>query len=386
MRGLTVLLTNFDLGARAGSQLYLRDVALGLLKRGHTPVAYSLRLGEVARELSAATVPVTDDLERITAPPDVIHGHHNHDLFTALLRFPGVPAVRMCHGWLEDAPQPFPRVLRYLAVDDTTRDRCVCEWGLPADRVDVLLNFVDLSTFVPRRSLPARPSRALVFSNQAQEHLWAVREACQAAGMSVDALGLGAGRSTAHPASVLPRYDIVFAKARCALEAMACGAAVVLCDGAGVGPMVTATEWPALRRLNFGIRTLREPVSPEAIAREIGRYDASDAREVTRMVVASAGADHVIETLVETYRSVMAEHERNPSDPRDELRAAARYLRRLTPRLQWLDTPDADRYAMLRFLYHWATSVPGARAVTRTRWMQRQVRKIRDRRWRNSAS
>ena len=35
-------------------------------------------------------------------------------------------------------------------------------------------------------------------------------------------------------------YDLVFAKARCALEAMAVGAAVVLCDTHGLGPMVTS--------------------------------------------------------------------------------------------------------------------------------------------------
>jgi hypothetical protein len=41
----------------------------------------------------------------------------------ALLHFPGVPAVRVCHGWADDAPVSFPRVLRYVAVDETTRDR-----------------------------------------------------------------------------------------------------------------------------------------------------------------------------------------------------------------------------------------------------------------------
>ena len=35
------------------------------------------------------------------------------------------------------------------------------------------------------------------------------------------------------------RYDIVFAKARAAIEAMAVGAAVIVCDFDGVGPMVS---------------------------------------------------------------------------------------------------------------------------------------------------
>jgi hypothetical protein len=141
---LVVLLTNFDLDGRGGTQLYVRDVALRLLARGHTPVAYSPRLGEVARELAAATVPVTDDLRTLTVPPDIVHGHHNHELFTALLRFPAVPAVRLCHGWQDERPQPFPRVLRYLAVSEAIRDRCIYEWGVPADRLDVILDCSDV--------------------------------------------------------------------------------------------------------------------------------------------------------------------------------------------------------------------------------------------------
>ena len=74
---------------------------------------------------------VTDDLRTLTSPPAIIHGQHNHELFGALLRFPGVPGVRVCHGWRDDPPQPFPRLMRYVAVDQTTRDRCVYEEEFP---------------------------------------------------------------------------------------------------------------------------------------------------------------------------------------------------------------------------------------------------------------
>ena len=77
MRPLRVLLTNNTLSARAGSELYVRDVATALLRAGHAPVAYSPVLGDVADELRAATVPVVDDLRLLTIPPDVIHGQHS---------------------------------------------------------------------------------------------------------------------------------------------------------------------------------------------------------------------------------------------------------------------------------------------------------------------
>ena len=70
MRGLKILITNNSLGDRAGSELYVLDVARSLVKRGHRPIAYSSRLGQVAEELRRATVPVIDDLDCLTDPPD----------------------------------------------------------------------------------------------------------------------------------------------------------------------------------------------------------------------------------------------------------------------------------------------------------------------------
>jgi hypothetical protein len=48
---MRVLITNNTLASRAGSELYVRDVALGLLNRGHKPIAYSTELGAAPREL-----------------------------------------------------------------------------------------------------------------------------------------------------------------------------------------------------------------------------------------------------------------------------------------------------------------------------------------------
>ena len=97
---MRILLTNNSLAARAGSELYIRDLAVELMRRGHQPVAYSTYLGAVAGELRAATIPVIDRLESLGAPPDIIHGQHHYETLSALLRFPGIPALYYCHGWL----------------------------------------------------------------------------------------------------------------------------------------------------------------------------------------------------------------------------------------------------------------------------------------------
>jgi hypothetical protein len=377
MHPLAILLTNLELDIRGGTQLYLRDVALGLQQRGHRPIVYSPRLGGVAGELAAATIPVTDDLRSIAAPPDIIHGHHNHELFTALLHFPGVPAIRICHGWLDERPQPFPRVRRYIAVDDTTRDRCVYEWGIPEDRLDVLLNFVDLGRFPQRARLPPKPVRALVFSNGARDHLWAVKRACEDRGISVDAVGHSLGNATAAPESLLGQYDLAFAKGRSALEALATGCAVVLCDAVGVGPMVSTGEFDRLRRLNFGIRTLRQPIATDVIDREVAKYDAEDAAAVSHRVRTLAGREAALDSLIACYQQVIDEHRRSPSDPDAELRAAGSYFQVLAARVSVTDTPARAVYVLLRSLYFGASRIPvvrrlvGLPAIRRLAWRAR---------------
>lgn len=327
--GLRVLITNHMMSRRTGTELFVQELAQDLLTRGHTPVVYTSEVGELASSLRAATVPVTDDLGTLASPPDIIHGQHHVETMTALLHFKDAPALFYCHGWLpwDEIPPRHPRIYRHVAADDTCRDRLLWEGGIAEERARVVLNAVDLERFRPRPPLPSRPRRALVFSNDATRHAEAVREACARTGLSLDLAGKDSGRVASEPEKLLGRYDLVFAKGRSALEALAVGSAVVLCDAVGSGPMVTSKEVARLRRLNFGVRALRSEVRAETLAAEIARYDAADAAEVSRIVRADADQRRAFDEIVSLYREVIEEHRATARDPDAEGRAAAEYLR-----------------------------------------------------------
>jgi hypothetical protein len=349
MPGLKVLITNFRLASRTGTELYVRDVALELLRRGHSPSVYSPHLGELARELSDFTIPVVDDLERISVKPDIIHGHHHTETITALLHFPSVPAVYVCHDWYSalDRPPDLPRVRRYVAIDQTCYDKLVYLCGVPEERLRLLLNFVDLESFKPRAPLPPLPQRALVFSNYALEspHLKALREACAEAGATLDVVGSGVDTASAQPEKLLGQYDLVFAKGRAALEALAVGAAVIIHSGIRyLGPLVTASEVERLLPLNFGIRTMfPRRLTPEelkrAAAREIARYDPLDAAQVSERIRSTSDRRTTVEQLITLYQEVISENSASltPSEMEADLRAAARYIR-------WLSTHMKKEY------------------------------------------
>jgi hypothetical protein len=329
MRALRVLITNYVMSHWTGAELFVRELALDLLRRGHTPIVYTTEIGPLGQKLRNATIPVTDDLNTINTPPDIIHGQHHVETMTALLHFNETPALFYCHGWLpwEERPPRHPRIYRHVAVDDTCRDRLVWEGGVAEERAHVILNSVDLERFKPRSPLPARPRRALVFSNDALEHTAVVREACARARLALDVAGKDSGRVLEEPETMLGRYDLVFAKGRSALEALAVGASVVLCDAVGHGPLVTSAEVASLRRLNFGVRALQGELNAETLFREISRYDAADAAEVSRRVRADADRGRAFDEVITLYGEVIAEHRAAPRDAGAEGRAAAAYLR-----------------------------------------------------------
>ena len=198
--------------------MVVRDLALALKRQGHQPLVFSPKLGAISREIRSQDIEVTSDLTKLDSVPDIIHGHHHPQTAEALAHFPTVPAVWVCHSGDSrlDGPFYFPRILRYVAVDDLCRKRVESASRMPPSRIEVIWNAVDLERFTQRAALPAKPRRALVFSNYADNstHLPAVRRACKRAGVNLDVVGHGMGTGTANPELVLPRYDIVFAKAR----------------------------------------------------------------------------------------------------------------------------------------------------------------------------
>lgn len=301
---MRILITNLLLWPRSGTVTFVRDLALGLRRRGMSPAVYSLAAGRVCDQLRSAGVPVVSRLRDLPWIPDVIHGHHGDLVRIALHTFPGVPAINVCHDHLAppDSAVLHPSVQRYFAVSQLCLRRQQAE-GVPHDATSLLPNFVDVARFRPRSPLPLRPRRALVFSNYATDgvHLRTIRDACASAGLSLDVVGSGVGTATDAPEDLLLGYDVVFAKARAALEAMAVGAAVILCDYGASGPLVQSHAFDALQRQNFGRAAIASPLTVDALLRQIERYDPLDAARVQARVREQASLEHVLDALVVAY-------------------------------------------------------------------------------------
>lgn len=349
---LRILITLRELAVRAGTQLYSLDLVEELRRRGHRPMVYTSAAGAVAEDVRRAGAPVVTDLASLTVAPDVIHGQHHLEAMAAMSRFPRVPAIFVCHGWLPwvEAPPRFPTLARYVAVDELRRERLVVEHGIPAERVAVVPNFVDLERFRPRGPLPASPRRALLLSNQASADILTpvVAAACAAHDIALDVAGVGVHRPLERPWAALAAYDLVFARGRAALEAMAVGTAVVLCDVEGDGPLVTPDRFTALRDLNFGIGALRSPPAAERLRAEIARYDPTAAAAVGARVRQEAGREAAVDRLLELYGQAIDEAAGTPGSDDEALAAAARYLAWLAPTVLERERERAETWETLQ--------------------------------------
>src|ERR1041385_3138375 len=224
MNGRRILITNDTLNTRFGAEVVTRDLALGLAAMGQEPTIYSPRPGTVSEEIRAHGILVVQRLEDVPLPPEIIHGNQHLETIQTLTAFPEARAIFVCHAGLAwpAVPPLSDRIQHYVAVDHFCLERLTANYGVPAEKVSVIFNSVDTDRFKQRPPLPERPRRALVFSNYATDHnfLPAIRAACQQINLPLDVIGTRVGHLVHHPEHVLPSYDVVFAKARCALEAM----------------------------------------------------------------------------------------------------------------------------------------------------------------------
>jgi hypothetical protein len=225
----------------------------------------------------------------------------------ALVAFPDVPAVFTCHSaTIEvEAPRLHPQIRRYVAVDDFCRALCV-KRDIPEDRLSVILNAVDLGRFKARPPLPPKPKAALMLTKTLQ-HQNLVRAACAKAGLTLDELGSATGEISDQLENILPRYDMVFATARMALEAAAVGCAVVVADGRGFAGMLRTENLKAWRRLNFGAGLLTAPVTAAALDAAIAAYNAADVAEVCGRLRVEASADDYAAAYLQLYTQVIGE-------------------------------------------------------------------------------
>lgn len=310
----------------------MRDLAIALHKQGVHVEVYSPELGAVADEIRDAGIHVVDSTQELIMKPDLIHAQHFVPAMDAMVRFPDVPAVYFLHDRTHPADNPpkYHQIVRYVAVDYNCIDRLVIDNGIDEKLTDVLFNWVDTNRFALRENISEKPSRALLFSNYANKdnYFQVIRDACSRLDIELDVIGKRFGNPVKDPEVVLHHYDLVFAKAKAAMEALATGAGVILCDTRGLGEFVNRENFNHFRKFNFGMKTLTRPIEVDPVIGEIRKYNHFEILNAAHLIRKEASFDVYLDNIRKLYDTSIKEYRRRHKEIKndDEIITIRKYL------------------------------------------------------------
>jgi hypothetical protein len=306
-----ILVTNWRLARRTGTELHAGEIARGLHDRGHEVALYSPVLGDLADKLRADGIDVHGDLSQVNFTPDVIHAQHHMTTMAALAHFPKARAVYQCHGTVpwEEWPPQHPRILFYCGPADDFREWFENQHGVTREKFRKVSLAVDLTGYPVREKVQWPPKRALIFSDYFERgpQLDAIAAVCKARGIKLDAKGRAFGSVTDVPETLLPQYDLVFAAGRSALEATACGCATVITRSEYIDGWVFPKNLTRLAELNFSPDSkTQKQVTEETIEQELDSISTDSILAAARQVHANFDLSATIDQLLEIYAQALA--------------------------------------------------------------------------------
>ncbi|MCE7993729.1 MAG: hypothetical protein HEP71_17215 [Roseivirga sp.] len=308
---MKVLITNIEMDDYSGTTLYVKELALGLKNAGIQVEVFTFRVGVIGEELQSADILVSDNLKQLTTP-DIIHAHHNLTAWPLLFHFKDCPMVFWVHNRLSplDMPPLHRNIMAYMAVDYNCKERYTKEHDFAPDEVIVIQNWVNTHRFHLKAKVNTKPAKALVFSNYAREDgfLPAIREACERLNIELQVMGRGTGTERLDPENYLGAYDLVFAKAKAAMEAMASGCAVCVCDFTGLAGLVQSENYKHFRRFNFGMKLMTKTITAEAIAEACSEYERDEVIAVTKRLRKEAGFEVIFAQILPLYETVISRY------------------------------------------------------------------------------
>lgn len=308
---MRILMTQRELSQIAGSEMVTVEAAKTLASRGHEITVYSPKIGDIAKMLLPSGVRVARELRDVPWTPDLVHGQHHLPAMAAIARFPLASAIYYCHGtqpWVEQPPISC-RIGRYVMMCEWMVRRAQAEFGLPAERITFVPNFVNTTRFSEVRPPPHQIRTALMFGGPRlpEGELTRLEEACASLHIKLDKIGHAYQNRRSRPEVFLQQYDLVFAIGKCALEAMATGCAVIPVLPGQAGSLITSDSFDDWSFSNFSPRYFMSSsqIGEPWLRRQIASYSAQDLERITRRVRSERTIDGAVDKLELIYREAI---------------------------------------------------------------------------------
>jgi hypothetical protein len=265
------VLGNRLLDRAGGTEIHLLTLAEQLQQLGHEVCLYSPVLGPFSEHVRSRGIEVTDALRELPERCDAVLSQDTIVLYELARRYPAAfHAYRICGDTYDfQMPPQLPGVVDLIVVvcDRHARLARACAAEAP---VLQLRTPVDAARLVPVAPLRERPARAVLLGNYLERDAL-VREAWAPHGIEV--MRIGGPHQRYDLAAALADADIVVAKARAALDAMACGRAVYVFDVLGGDGWVTPDTYALFEADQFAGRATGRVIGLSDLERDLADYD-----------------------------------------------------------------------------------------------------------------
>jgi hypothetical protein len=291
------VLGNRLMGIVGGTETHLVTLGTELLRLGHEVVIYSPEhVGPFADHARQRGLDVLGEVCELPAECDVVFAQDGLVVYDLVKRYPQALTVFRICGDVYDfqSPPQLDGIVDLVVVlsERYARLAQACAVSAPLLRLRVP---VDIDRLVPIGALRARPRRAVILGNY-PDRVQVVGEAWERHGVEVRQVG---GAQRRHDiADTLENADIVVAKSRAALDAMACGRAVYVYDTFGGDGWVTPETYPAMEADHFAGQATDRVIGAAELQRDIADYDPGMGMANRDLVLQHHNArDHTIEFL-----------------------------------------------------------------------------------------
>jgi len=293
---MRVVLANNGFAEPGGTEVYLLTVAENFQRLGHDVSIYAREIGPFSEHARDRGVKVCGVLDELPASCDALLTQDAIVAYELADRYPGARHVfRVCSDVfsLSVPPQLDGIVDTFLALSDRyVRLACACAVTARLLRLHVP---IDIDRLTPLGPISPHPRRAVMLGNYPDRHEL-VREVWGRQGVEVTVVGGSQQRYDV--AAAVADADIVVAKARAALDAMACGRAVYIFDMFGGDGWVTPDRYVALEADNFAGLATDRVIDATELARDLAEYDSRMGMANRDLVVQHHSArDHVIDLV-----------------------------------------------------------------------------------------
>ena len=290
------VLANRELKGAGGTEVHLVTLGEQLQRLGHDVHLYATELGDFAEHARRRGLAVRGSLLELPEDADVVFSQDGIVAYELARRYPGALALfRLCSDVFDfELPPQLPGAVDLIVVLSDRYERLARAGAgdVPVLRLRVP---IDVDRLAPLSTIRERPRTAIVLGNY-DDRVEMVRQAWGPSGVEVRTIVGGA--QAFDVAAALAVADIVVAKSRAALDAMACGRAVYVFDFFGGDGWVTPESYGAMEADNFAGQATSRVVDAAALAGDLAGYRREMGTVNRDLVLQHHGArDHAIALL-----------------------------------------------------------------------------------------